>query len=41
MGEERIWAELSQVKTDVGKIGSDVSEIKDALLGDKYGNCLR
>jgi hypothetical protein len=38
MGEERIWAELNQVKTDVGKIGVDVSDIKDALLGDKYGN---
>jgi hypothetical protein len=45
MGEERIWVELSQVKTDVGKlsdkvgsIGSDVTDIKDALLGDQYGN---
>jgi hypothetical protein len=38
MGEERIWAELNQVKTDVGKIGLDVTEIKDALLGDRYGN---
>lgn len=38
MGEENIWSELNQVKTDVQGIRADVTEIKDALLGDKYGN---
>ena len=38
MGEERVWAELNQVKTDVQGIRSDVTDIKDALLGDKFGN---
>lgn len=38
MGEEKIWSEMNQMKTDISSIRTDVTDIKDALLGDKYGN---
>lgn len=45
MQEQRIWDEITGIKTDVSSIRNDVNtlvsgqkDIKDALLGDKYGN---
>jgi hypothetical protein len=45
MEEQKIWDEITGIKIDVSSIKNDVNtlvsgqkDIKDALVGDKYGN---